>query len=82
MEILPISRLLSSNWYPFPDPRKLEHLNAPIGCGTRNNEAKRRYVMRHIRDIEYRTWAFKTEKQMTAFENTLKRNADAYTFGT
>lgn len=32
-------------------------LPEPLGCGTRRNEGKRRHVLEHLADVEYRTMA-------------------------
>lgn len=56
-------------------------LPKPYGTGTRNNEAKRRYVLRHIRDLEYRTIATKTRAQAAEIERE-KLRANEYRFGT
>lgn len=53
----------------------------PDGGGTRNNEAKRDYVMNHLAELEYRTCAFATEVEMETFELRL-RAVGGYLFGT
>jgi hypothetical protein len=53
----------------------------PDGGGTRNNEAKRTYLLKHLAEIEYRTRAFATEAEMVAFESGL-RDEGGYLFGT
>jgi hypothetical protein len=55
----------------------------PIGAAGRNNAAKRNYVRRHIKDIEYRTISFTTKAQAVAFEKQHKaKHADEYKFPT
>ena len=47
-------------------------LPSPLGSGGRNNTAKRAYVKRHLKDIEYRTVATKTREEAKRIEDTLK----------
>jgi len=54
----------------------------PLGCGTRKNERKRRYVLKHVAEIEYRTLACATSKDAGVSERVLKRNRAVYLFGT
>ena len=49
-------------------------LPQPLGTGTRNNEAKRKYLLRHIKDIEYRTCACKTREEAADIERRIKQN--------
>jgi hypothetical protein len=48
-------------------------LPKPHGAGTRNNEAKRKYVLKHLADIEYRTKPTKTRAEAAAIEREIKR---------
>ncbi len=48
-------------------------LPKPFGQGTRRNEKKREYVLNNIENIEYRTVAFTTEKEMKDCEWELKQ---------
>lgn len=57
-------------------------LPPPYGRGRRNNFLKREYVRRHIRDIEYRTVAFKDANEARARERELIANKAAYIFKT
>jgi len=56
-------------------------LPRPLGSGTRNNDRKRDYVRRHLRDIEYRTRPCATRKEATAIEADLLSKKE-YVFGT
>lgn len=47
-------------------------LPPPWGCGTRNNFAKRAYVLKNIDNIEYQTVAFTDEASMDQCEQELK----------
>lgn len=58
-------------------------LPRPYGAGTRNNEAKRRYVLDHIADIEYRTLACATRAEAAEVERAIKRErGHEYRFAT
>jgi hypothetical protein len=57
-------------------------LPAPFGCGTRNNEAKRKYVLDHLGSIEYRTLACATAEETDRHERQLMANRAAYVFPT
>ena len=58
-------------------------LPKPYGEGTRNNEAKRRYVLRHIADIEYRVRPTATRQEAAAIEREIKqKHAKKYRFPT
>jgi hypothetical protein len=48
-------------------------LPKPFGQGTRRNEVKREYVLNNIENIEYRTVAFTSEKEMKDCERELKQ---------
>ena len=48
-------------------------LPKPFGQGTRNNEDKRKYILNNIENVEYRTVAFITEKEMKDCERELKQ---------
>jgi hypothetical protein len=56
-------------------------LPKPMGTGTRNNSAKRRYILLHIRDLEYRCRACKSRGDATAVENAV-RSECSYLFAT
>lgn len=47
-------------------------LPKPFGCGTRNNQQKRNYVLKHLENIEYRTMPFLCKNEMRQFENKIK----------
>jgi len=57
-------------------------LPAPFGCGTRNNEAKRKYVFDHLGEIEYRTIACVTTEEAIRQERELRANRAVYMFQT
>lgn len=58
-------------------------LPKPLGTGTRNNEGKRRYVLRHLGDIEYRTHPCVTRDQAAAIERDIRRSrGHLYRFNT
>ncbi len=58
-------------------------LPKPHGAGTRNNEAKRKYVLRHINDIEYRTRPCATRAQAAQIERDIKsEDGHDYIFNT
>jgi excinuclease UvrABC nuclease subunit len=44
----------------------------PKGPGTRKNLKKRNYVKKHLKDIEYQTMSFPTEKEAKSEEKTLR----------
>lgn len=56
-------------------------LPPPYGCGTRNNNSKREYVLDHIAKIEYRTFACSTPDEADAAERELKKRSSSYLFG-
>jgi hypothetical protein len=41
------------------------------GCGTRNNKAKRDYLARHLKHIEYRTLATLTPEEARQIEKQM-----------
>lgn len=55
-------------------------LPQPLGCGTRNNESKRKYVSEHLGTIEYRTLACASEEEAKREENQLRFLSAAYLF--
>ena len=55
-------------------------LPTPFGCGTRNNNDKRKYVFDHLGDIEYRTLACSTPEEAKECERNLKTNSAEYKF--
>lgn len=55
-------------------------LSAPDGCGTRNNNEKREYVRKHIKDILYRTKSCPTREQALAGEALLRQTGGPYLF--
>lgn len=57
-------------------------LPAPFGCGTRNNQDKRKYLLRHLHDIEYRTLPCQTRTQAADIERRLKADNPNYHFKT
>lgn len=46
-------------------------LPKPLGCGTRNNSNKREYLLKHLKDIEYRTLPCTTRDQAAQAEREL-----------
>jgi hypothetical protein len=56
-------------------------LPAPFSAGTRRNDAKRSYVLRHLADIDYRTGACQTREQAAEIERRLKDASLDYVFG-
>jgi hypothetical protein len=55
-------------------------LPRPLGCGTRNNEGKRKYVSEHIGTIEYRTLACGSIEEARNEENQLRSHSGNYLF--
>lgn len=47
-------------------------LPKPYGQGTRNNETKREYVFKHIKNIRYRTISFLNNENMNSIEKEIK----------
>jgi hypothetical protein len=56
-------------------------LPAPLGCGHRDNRAKREFILDHLGSIEYRTLACATLEEARKCERELKVNR-AYKFQT
>ena len=56
-------------------------LPKPLGCGTRNNSAKREYVLSHIAEVEYRCLPCEPRDEAKATEGTL-RAKNQYRFPT
>ncbi|MXW92110.1 MAG: hypothetical protein F4114_00115 [Rhodospirillaceae bacterium] len=56
-------------------------LPPPLGAGTRNNLAKREYVLKHLAEIDYRTMACADEAAALAAEANL-RSSNKYRFPT
>jgi hypothetical protein len=54
----------------------------PAGCGSRDNDAKRDYVLQNLANVEYRTLACADVKEAMECELELKRNRAAYIFRT
>src|SRR5258707_4991885 len=57
-------------------------LPQPFGCGTRNNAAKRKYVLEHLERIEYRTICCISAEDAGKRERELRGNKSAYLFST
>jgi len=57
-------------------------LPKPHGAGTRNNSAKREYLLEHIEDIEYRTLPCATREDAAAIERKHKQGELNYRFST
>jgi hypothetical protein len=55
-------------------------LPQPLGCGTRNNEGKRKYVLEHLGTIEYRTLACASDEEARSEENQLRSQSLDYLF--
>jgi len=47
-------------------------LPSPLGQGTRNNNEKRNYVLKNLKNILYRTIPLNDEKECRTFESKLK----------
>lgn len=56
-------------------------LPKPYGSGTRNNNEKRDYVLRHIDDIEYRCMACESGERAKEIEKEMKKTGH-YLFNT
>lgn len=56
-------------------------LPKPFGAGTRNNSAKRNYVLKHLADMEYRCLACKSRTDARVVEDDL-RGKNKYRFPT
>ncbi|MBQ3259775.1 MAG: hypothetical protein IJA66_01650 [Alistipes sp.] len=56
-------------------------LPAPLGSGTRTNEAKRKYVLENLSAIEYQTLALANAQEITLCEKMVK-NSNSYIFNT
>jgi len=54
----------------------------PLGSGTRKNEGKRKYILEHLTDIEYRTLPCATVHEAKERERKLKVRNDEYLFPT
>jgi hypothetical protein len=57
-------------------------LPPPWGSGTRNNAGKRKYVWRHLAEIEYRTFACATREEAARVEREMLRGTRRYLFAT
>ncbi len=58
-------------------------LPQPIGTGTRNNSRKRKYLLRHLKDIEYRTRPCTSREEAADIERDIKRTrGHRYSFNT
>lgn len=57
-------------------------LPPPFGSGTRNNTAKRDYILYNLPDIEYRTKPCASDDEAKAEERLLKKNKHLYRFNT
>lgn len=56
-------------------------LPAPLGAGTRNNAALRKYVLKNLVAVEYRTRPFRNAEDAGAFEKE-HRSRGKYLFST
>lgn len=56
-------------------------LPEPLGCGGRDNNDKRNYVLEHLADLDYRCWTCESEDAAKSKERELKR-AETYLFTT
>ena len=56
-------------------------LPAPLGSGTRTNEAKRKYVLENLSAIEYQTLALANAQEINLCEKMVK-NSNSYIFNT
>lgn len=57
-------------------------LPKPLGCGTRNNESKRQYILEHLAVIEYRTIACSSAHDARTIETQMKKHKEKYIFKT
>jgi hypothetical protein len=57
-------------------------LPCPHGCGGRNNSRKRRYILRHLKDIEYRTLACRTRAEAARVEWGIRYDARDWLYTT
>ena len=57
-------------------------LPEPHGCGTRNNDAKRQFVLEHLGAIEYRTLPCASVACAKECERELKAKSQGYQFQT
>jgi hypothetical protein len=57
-------------------------LPPPYGTGTRRNDEKRKYILRHLSGLEYRTLACGTRTEAVQCELELVANKDNYRFKT
>jgi hypothetical protein len=57
-------------------------LPPPYGTGTRRNDKKRKYILRNLADLEYRTLACATRTEAVQCELELMTNKDRYKFKT
>jgi hypothetical protein len=53
-----------------------------LGCGTRNNNQKREYVLSHLEEIEYRTLASATKVEAKVCEQEMWHRRSEYLFQT
>jgi len=56
-------------------------LPPPLGQGTRNNTEKRRYLLKHLGEIQYRCYPCKTREQAATMERK-KQASTEYLFPT
>ena len=73
-----IKDIKSKNYILFGRSKNLAYrmsslLPKPLGQGTRNKDEKREYILNNIENIEYRTVAFTSEKEMKDCERELKQ---------
>ncbi len=58
-------------------------LPQPLGCGTRNNSAKREYLLKHLDDIEYRTHPCTSREEAADIERHIRHTLGGrYIFNT
>ena len=57
-------------------------LPAPLGCGTRHNRGKRRYVLDYLGSIDYRTMPCATRQEAKECERELQAHGVGYRFQT
>jgi hypothetical protein len=57
-------------------------LPKPLGCGTRNNDNTRRYILNYLENIDYRTMPCASATEAKERERTMIANKNQYVFKT
>lgn len=66
----------------FVAQRMTSLLPKPFGSGTRSNSRKRDYILKHLHDIEYRTYPCADKNEAKLHEKKLKAQKALYVFPT